>query len=118
MSKQPQEFNDLEKVINQVVSLEVGIVPIESLHTDVGRSLLTLDKDAARAMKRKFRKEWRKSLREIGTLKNDSIAHTPGKAPTRKQKQQRKRIVAEKIYDKRIEPTIKNLTARNKEKNK
>ena len=75
---------------------EAGIVPLEKTHHDFNRILASLPPEEARAMKRKFRKLWRKVAKAKPTKNSRLKRITTGLGtanPTRSQKNNRKHAV-------------------------
>jgi hypothetical protein len=93
-------LNDpIRSLFREVACHTLGIAPINNVAHDFNKTLASLPPDEARAMKRKFRKLWRKFARES---KNASAAYIRqlglGEAsPTKKQKKMRKVEVSRRI---------------------
>lgn len=59
-------MNDLLNSLRTLVAHQKGIVPLDPFwNRDIGRLLAELPPEEARAMKRKFRKMWRKEAKNI-----------------------------------------------------
>ena len=101
--------NNVERFFFYKESFDAGIVPIESTHENVNNALRDLPEEQAIAMKRKFRKMWRKALKDkvmSGVADPQSIEAwygSPGKMPTANQKNNRKALVKAKITQKVLE---------------
>jgi|LauGreDrversion4_2_1035121.scaffolds.fasta_scaffold75434_2 hypothetical protein len=86
--------NELTKLLRTSLFMSVGIVPIDirRTHKDFNRYLASLPPDEARKMKRKFRKLWRKFVKNPKGVKSHYLQQLGKGAenPTRRQKQMRK----------------------------
>lgn len=99
-----QLMSDAERMFVHTVMFQAGIVPMENAAMDVRRALQDVDPDAARKLKRKFRKLWRKAMRaklvsnpiRRAEVVIDSVTKK-GAPPTRRQKLHRKQIVTEAL---------------------
>lgn len=89
------------------VMFSKGIVPLETTDVDVRRALKGISEEDARALKRKFRKIWRKQVKNAD--KNDYIAKKCGlasKEPTKMEKHARKQLVFNELWKTCIAPMI------------
>lgn len=59
-----KRLREVERALIHAVMFEAGIVPMEEPRHDMRRALEQLPPDEARAMKRKFRKLWRRAMRD------------------------------------------------------
>ncbi len=101
----------LEKVLLQTSMFDIGIIPLEISHVDVTRMLKQLSPNDALAMKRKFRKVWRK-------LAKDSKQHAKdmglgAAVPTKAQRTARKQAVILKMWNEHILPYLRKLQSAN-----
>lgn len=106
----------VDKAFIHSTMFELGIAPIEDPRLDMRRGLDQLSPEDASKMKRKFRKLWRKALRENKTtvkswkektLKEVGSRYGVGKTTVSKhEKYERKRLVYESLWNKRIAPKL------------
>ena len=99
-SRDKEEKMNLDDPLNRFIlhqtAWELGLVPLEDYTSDISRILDALDPEEARTLKRKFRKFWRKTIRN-----NKHLSNSIGKKyygvnnpqPTRKHKILRKTYV-------------------------
>lgn len=94
----------IRKIVEDAVFMSAGIAPIASSTDDANRSLASLPLGEARAMRRKFRKMWRKAAKvptpgmKPSTL--DALSHAMGLGaprPTKSQRRARKMEVARRV---------------------
>jgi hypothetical protein len=123
MAKQKPPLNqlrDVDRAIIQAVMFQMGIIPMEKTEFDMTRVLRQLDPAEARTLKRKFRKLWRQAMRtgvDRGTRssqKTKTLAATSrygiGKrVPTRAQRNARKQLVFNQLWQDVISPLIQNF---------
>jgi len=87
-------MNEKLRILLQIESLNVGIVPVvDAIYLNVNELLKSTDPKEARKMKRKFRKLWRK----ISTTKKINLFAGKDKTPTIRTKNLRKQVVADKL---------------------
>lgn len=106
----------VDKAFIHSTMFELGIVPIEDPRLDMRRGLDQLSPEDASKMKRKFRKLWRKALREDKTKRKSSKEKTlkevgarygVGKMTVNKnEKYERKKLVYESLWNERIAPKL------------
>jgi hypothetical protein len=107
--KRMRQKDNIERFFFYKESFDAGIVPIEYSHANVNNFLRTLPEDQVITMKRKFRKMWRKALKDkamSGVADPQSLEAwygSPGKMPTANQKNNRKALVKAKITQKVLE---------------
>ena len=120
MTKRPkrnmQNLREVDRAFIQAIGFQLGILPMEKVDIDMRRPLRQLPPEESRALKRKFRKLWRKAMRaEIGGVgktraTKESIAKAKygvGKtAASRAEKKARKQLVFEKLWNDHIEPML------------
>lgn len=111
----------VDKAFIYTIMFEFGILPIEDPVLDMRVPLRQLAPEQARIVKRKFRKLWRKLVRDRAAhMKNKSAAgkHLPhlskmygiGKQqPSRAEKLERKRLVFEQIWEQHIVPMLQKF---------
>lgn len=114
--QKPREvLRDVDRAIIQSVMFECGILPMEKVTLDMRRALQQLSPDEARVLKRKFRKLWRKAMREeIGAGKLKNLREDQAKqkfgvgkhAPSRAERTERKKLVFNMLWNRLIEPMI------------
>jgi hypothetical protein len=104
--------NPILEFLMKAAAHERGIVPLERNHHDFNRILASLPPDDARAMKRKFRKLWRKVARNK-QAKNTRLKHiTSGlgnQNPTRTHKNNRKHMVYAHLWLESAMPLHKKI---------
>lgn len=98
---------------------QLGILPMEKTDFDMRRALQQLPPEEARAFKRKFRKLWRKAMREeIGNgprtrpVKEAATKQRLGvgkHVPSRAERNARKKLVFDRLWTNVIEPMVKNF---------
>lgn len=110
-------FNPVDKALLHSVMLELGIAPmIDPLH-DMRRGITQLSAEDNRATKRKFRKLWRKAMRQklldtkspaaqklLQTKLGSGVAN-----PTSAQRLERKRLVMGQIWAQYVVPMLDNF---------
>jgi hypothetical protein len=113
-----KELRAVDRALIQAVMFEQGILPMERTTLDMRRVLQQLPPDEARVLRRKFRKLWRRAMREeVGTGK---LASTRGKAaeqrlgvgkhvPSRVERNARKQLVFDRLWKQLIEPLVRNF---------
>lgn len=104
-------MNEVNKLLMSTMWLTLGIAPLEKTQLDVNRMLASLPPEEARVMRRKFRKLWRRYAKlDMKTAKRavqrNAVINSMGlkvdhpdfgsvpQVPTRRQKLNRKRRVA------------------------
>jgi len=103
-------MSSIEKAFISYVMLKLGIVPIDDLRLDVQRSMKNTPPAEARAMKRKFRKLWRKLSKEQKKAVNKRAFYVePGKVPSSSQRSNRKNLVYNKVWETMIAPLISSF---------
>lgn len=126
--KGPREnLRDVDRAFIVTVMFQCGIIPMEKTDFDMRRALSQLPPEEARILKRKFRKLWRKAMREeIGNGKTRETQVQSLKAqygvgkhvPSRMERNARKKLVFNKMWENHIEPLIEkfeNPTTKTKE---
>lgn len=104
-----KQKDNVERFFFYKESFDAGIVPIESTHENVNNALRDLPEEQAITMKRKFRKMWRKALKDkvISGIADPASLEawygSPGQMPTANQKNNRKALVKAKIREKVLE---------------
>lgn len=93
-----------DRALIYAVMLEHGIVPIEDPTFDMRRALATLPPEEARAIKRRFRKMWRKLAKQ--DKKAAASAGLGKDAPSRLDRTTRKRLVLEQLWANKITPML------------
>ena len=114
------ELRPVDKAFIHSVMFELGILPIEDPVLDMRVPLRTLTPEEARVIKRKFRKIWRKCMK-------DQVGHPKGKhaeakakaaqqqlgvgkhVPSRAERLARKRLVYEKVWNEIIVPMLQKF---------
>lgn len=124
MGKPRQNLRDVDRAFIQTVMFQLGILPMEKTDLDMRRALQQLPPEEARALKRKFRKMWRKAMRaNIGNgPKTRSTREVVAKnkygvgkhVPSRAERNARKQLVFETLWEGVIEPMIKNFESPDK----
>lgn len=109
-------LKDHERAVLSAVMFEAGVVPIDNTNHDMRRGLKELPPDDARALKRKFRKVWRKLAKEEARKMGKPAAQAQswltnrygaGKSnPSRSDKEARKRIVQKHFYENFVRPIL------------
>lgn len=117
-SKPNENLRDVDRAIIHAVMFECGILPMEKTNLDMRRALQQLSTEDARALKRKFRKLWRKAMRMQaghGRTKDMRIEQAKRKlgvgkhAPSRAERAARKELVFKMLWEQLIEPLIKRF---------
>lgn len=97
------EQTDIDRIMINTVMMEEGIVPILDPSLDMRRALSTLSPEDARKAKRKFRKMWRKALKQIvadGKSSYRNVTLGKGKkVPSKAERLQRKQVVLNKLWE-------------------
>jgi hypothetical protein len=95
---------------------EQGIIPMEKIDSDMRRVLAQLPADEARTLRRKFRKLWRRAVKQLTAGMTDKLArpikavHGLGKnTPSRAEQHARKQLVFNVLWKEHIEPMIRNF---------
>jgi hypothetical protein len=119
--KPNQNLRDVDRALIQAVMFELGILPMESTHLDMRRALQQLPPEEARTLKRKFRKVWRKTMKNVVNLdvnkkpttrSADAVKRVKqtlgvGKhVPSRHERQARKQLVFDALWTDVIAPRI------------
>jgi hypothetical protein len=108
------KLKDHERAVLSAIMFDNGMVPINNPTDDIGRALSSLPKDDARAMKRKFRKQWRKLARHEARRLNVKkpevlLANRFGMSksnPSRQDRLARKQLVQQHFYEKLVRPIL------------
>jgi len=118
-SKARQNLREVDRAFIQAVMFQLGILPMEKTNLDMRRALTQLPPDEARALKRKFRKMWRKAMRaEIGNgprtreIREKSARHKYGvgkHVPSREERTARKKLVFDLLWEEVISPMIQKF---------
>jgi len=118
------ELRDVDRAFINAVMFESGILPMENSHLDMRRALSQLSREEARALKRKFRKLWRKAarakvnevLKQSGTSASETasigLTHRLGvgkTTPSRDEKTARKDMVCDMMWEKYIVPLLERF---------
>lgn len=111
-----EQFRDVDRALLSAAGFEAGIIPIEQPEHDMTRVLAQLSPEDAQKMKRKFRKLWRKMVREKkdAPRMQAAIANQAGmgaKKPTKAQKLARKRLVFNKLWEEVVAPALEKFEA-------
>lgn len=114
-----ENLREVDRAFIQAVMFQLGILPMEKTDLDMRRALTQLPAEEARALKRKFRKLWRKAMRaEVGNgPKTRNIKETSAKqkygvgkhVPSRAERTARKKLVFDLLWKDYIEPMLKNF---------
>jgi hypothetical protein len=112
-----EDVKPIDKVFIYNVMFQFGILPMEDPTLDMRIPLRKLSADEARVIKRKFRKLWRKYMREQQAksksqiiAKNLPAQFGVGKlTPSRSERLERKRVVCTKIWYDHIVPMLDKL---------
>lgn len=116
--KSRETMRAVDKAFIHSVMFELGILPIEDPSFDMRRPQSTLTKEEARVLTRKFRKLWRKYMRQQvsggkasdGKLKAVNREFGVGKLTVAKRERlARKRLVYESIWAEYIAPMIQRF---------
>ena len=112
-------LRDVDRAFIQTVMFQLGILPMEKTDLDMRRALQQLPVEEARALKRKFRKMWRKAMRaEIGNgTKTKTTRETSAKqkygvgkhVPSRAERNARKKLVFDLLWEDVIGPMVQNF---------
>ena len=108
-------MNSAEKILYVTFALEHGIIPSETFSQDMQAELDKLTPEQAQIAKRKFRKLWRRVVRDGDKtiLKMRETQTGKGKRlPSRAEKLHRKFLVQHYIEDKFVAPALKNVTSK------
>ncbi len=108
-----QPLKDIEKALMYEISFSLGILPIENVHADMSRALKDLSPEEARAFKRKFRKVWKKTFKQMVAQhqklygkkhaaafvkRMNDVVGLGKKNPTKNEKIARKNFVSREIF--------------------
>lgn len=115
-----KELRPVDKAFIHTVMFELGILPIEDPDLDMRVPLRQLTHEEARVVKRKFRKLWRKLVRERAVRVRDvggagmqlAVQKKYGwgrRQPSRAEKLARKRLVYEQIWEHVIVPMLQKF---------
>jgi hypothetical protein len=115
--KSRDDLRPVDKAFIHSIMFEMGVLPIEDPTLDMRVPLRQMTPEESRVIKRKFRKLWRKCMRqEIGNP-NGKLAETRalvakkqlgvGKhVPSRAERLERKRLVLKRIWNECIVPML------------
>jgi hypothetical protein len=95
-------MSPIERSLLRLLMLDKGIVPMDGTPFDANRTLAELPADEARAMKRKFRKLWRKAMKaqkEGNPFRWPGPLVSNGSTPSRQQRQHRKLVVTNSLLN-------------------
>ena len=115
---QPNLKRDVDRAMLQAVMFQLGIIPIENTNHDMRRPLKQLSPEESRVLKRKFRKLWRKAMREqIGDGKTREareagakVKYGVGKSvPSRAERNARKKLVFDELWESKIGPMVQTF---------
>jgi hypothetical protein len=119
MPKPKKELRDVDRAFIHGVMFQLGILPMEKTDLDMRRALSQLPPEEAHALKRKFRKLWRKAMRsELGNgpktrgIKEDTAKKKYGvgkHVPSREERNARKQLVFDVVWKNAIEPMLKRF---------
>ena len=118
MGKPRANLREVDRAFIQTVMFQLGILPMEKTDLDMRRPLKQLSPEEARMLKRKFRKLWRKAMRaEIGNGRSANVREETAKArygvgkhvPSRTQRNARKQLVFNVLWESVIEPMLKRF---------
>lgn len=111
-----RELRDVDRAFIHAVHFEQGIVPIEDPVLDIRRALKDLPPEEQRVLKRKFRKLWRKFMRDQvssagkrGEAQKKALEQKLGvgkHVPSRAERLERKRLVYDVFWKEVIQPMI------------
>ncbi len=124
--KSLKDMRPVDRVFIHNVMFELGIIPIEDPTFDMRRPTRdTLSKDETRVLNRKFRKLWRKYMRQQVVEETAKTANATSKdaraaaikknlgvnklVASRHDKSERKRLVYEKIWAEYIVPMLEKF---------
>ena len=101
----------VDKAFIHGVMFQLGIVPIEEPGLDMRMPLKELTPEDARVLKRKFRKLWRKYMKELAKSENHpgraKVRYGMGKpVPSRKERLERKTLVYNRVWEEYIVPML------------
>jgi hypothetical protein len=113
-----EDLLEHERALLHTLMFKAGLIPIDASHHDMRRALNQLPHDEARAVKRKFRKAWRKLVKSLTskvTSKRKKILEevygVGKKNPSRSARQARKQAVLQHFL-KIVEPIINGMNKR------
>jgi len=113
-----KNLRDVDRAIIHTVMFDQGIIPMERVDNDMRRVLAQLPPGEARALRRKFRKLWRRALKQLTqgaserNAKRIETLHGVGKStPSRAEFNARKQLVFDRLWSDHIEPMIRNFEA-------
>ena len=118
MGKPKEHLRDVDRALIQAVMFQMGILPMEKTDLDMRIPLQQLPPEEARALKRKFRKLWRKAMRaQVGNGNRRETRQTSAKqklgvgkhVPSRAERTARKELVFEQLWESYIGPMIKRF---------
>lgn len=101
----------LKDIVLSAVSHAIGIVPPNNVFHDVNRALAHLPPHEARAMRRKFRKLWRKFVKNPtkGTSQDYLKQLEMGsETPSKRARLHRKKEVLRQLMSQAVTPTLKS----------
>jgi len=112
-------LTEVERVLVHTVMFNAGILPMESSTLDMRRALQQLPAEEAKALKRKFRKLWRKAARSkapkpVPTKPDQKINLDPrlgvGKrVASRRERNERKKLVCDVFWEEAIGPMMEKF---------
>ena len=108
----------LHKLLLTTAAHDLGIVPLDDVRDDVNRTLSTMPLDEARAMRRKFRKLWRKFCRNSDkalSVEYCDQMEMGSPKPSRRARTTRKREVKRRILVDVVAPLMKAASSSAKE---
>lgn len=112
-----ENLRDIDRIFIYTTMLQMGIVPMEDTKFDIRRALKDMSPEDARTFKRKFRKLWRKAIKDkankSGTKSKVAVAQglnvrlgTGKHVPSRSERNARKQIVFDQLWEESIQPMI------------
>lgn len=115
--KSRDDLRPVDKAFIHSIMFEMGVLPIEDPTLDMRVPLRQMTPEEARVIKRKFRKLWRKCMKqEIGSPKGKTAEARAlaaqrklgvGKhVPSRAERLERKRLVFKRVWDECIVPML------------
>jgi len=100
----------LEKTLMQAEMFKLGIIPLDGTSCDINMIMKSYPIDEQRKMKRKFRKIWRKFVKQLRAKETSKklIYHCnrPGEVPSKAMKVQRKELIFKTVYFNKVVPII------------